>query len=73
MDSEKIINGKNCEILEQHCLDTCEKLSCEYYMPDEIRYLKTKDNFQYSLLHLNIRSLNKHHDHLVSLLATLDQ
>ena len=62
------------------CLDTLEgddvrhlnastKVTCKNYTPDQLRNLKHND---FSIMHCNISSLNKHHDDLVSLLSTID-
>ncbi len=43
--------------------------SCKYYAPEELKCLNNPN--KYSLLHLNIRSLNKHHSDLVTFLSNL--
>lgn len=67
MGFHDIISEGNCEVLEQHCF---EKLNCKCYTSDKLQYIKTKIT-THTLLHLNTRSLNKHHDELQSLLASL--
>lgn len=47
---------------------TSNSISCDYYNPED---LKQNDDFSFSLMHLNIRSLKKHHDDLVALLASI--
>lgn len=56
------------EKFEQHCL-TPGNLNCKYYNPEDI--VKITHDFIFSLMHLNIRSLKKHHEDLVSLLACI--
>ena len=53
----------------QRCLDISSNVACKNYFPDQLKCLYNSNKF--SLLHLNIRSLNKHHDDLVALLHTL--
>ena len=50
----------------QHCLDMGGNITCNVLDPDNLKPLN--DIYNYSLLHLNIRSLNKYSD-LVSLLS----
>ena len=52
------------------CLDSGNNVSCRNYTLEQLKVLGKNNNF--SLLHLNIRSLNKHHDDLVSLLSSVD-
>lgn len=61
---EDINNGD--EILEQLCF---EKLVCKRVTPEN---LNAFDKYSFSMLHLNMRSLNKHHEDLRSLLACMD-
>lgn len=61
-------------IIDINCSDDFEKFerylrtsintTCDYYSPED---LKQKDDSSFSLMHLNIRSLKKHHDELVYL------
>lgn len=51
----------------EHSLCTSTNTSCDYYNPED---LKQNNDFSFSLMHLNIRSLKKHHDDLVALLAS---
>lgn len=50
-----------------YCIDVANNITCKYYDPEHVKCLNTVNNF--SFLHLNIRSLNKHHDELASLLS----
>lgn len=43
-------------------------LNCKQYAPEQLRSLKNKNN--YSFLHLNIRSLSKHHEDLATMLTS---
>ena len=56
---------------EQFCLCNDGKLNSRQVLPDQLKHL-SYDNI-FSLLHLNIRSLNKHHDDFVSLLTSIGQ
>lgn len=56
------------EKFEQYCF-TSGNLNCKYYNPEDI--IKITHDFTFSLMHLNIRSLKKDHDDLVSLLASM--
>ncbi len=51
----------------QQCINFDGNLSCKYYAPEELKCLNNPN--KYSLLHLNIRSLNKHHSDLVTFLS----
>lgn len=64
-----LISEGNCDVPEQHCF---EKLNCKRYTPDKLKSIKCKNDHSYSLMHLNTRSLNKHYDDFLSLLASLD-
>lgn len=61
-----ITHDSNPEVLEQCCFD---KFNCKCITPEN---LTSFDNFPFSLLHLNTRSLVKHYDDLLSLLASMD-
>ena len=51
------------------CLHIGNNVACNYYTPEQLKGLNDNNNF--SLLHINIRSLNKHFDELGSLLSTI--
>lgn len=48
-------------------IDYHRNISCNQYIPEQLKHLTNINNC--SFLHLNIRSLNKHHDDLVTLLT----
>ena len=52
----------------QQCLEFGQNVTCSAYDPDQLK--APYDNHNFSLLHANIRSLNKHHDDLTALLST---
>ena len=52
------------------CVDYVDSLNCKSYSPDQVKHILNNNNF--SLLHLNTRSLQKHHDDLVSLMTITD-
>ena len=62
-----VFNSEGDEF-EHHCLDTSNNIMCDTYVPEQLKGLNI-NNTKLSILHLNIRSLNKHHDELVSLLS----
>lgn len=49
-------------------LDMGDNINCKTYTIDKIIY--SNDKYNFSLFHINIRSLNKHHMELESLLST---
>ena len=71
MESNDLDCIEDNDELEQFCLYNEGKLNCRGFLPDQLKQLNHDNNF--SLLHLNIRSLNKHHDDLVSLLTNIGQ
>lgn len=52
---------------QQHCIDMGCKITCNVYDPENLQSLNA---YNHSLLHLNIRSLNKHHTDFTSLLCS---
>ena len=52
----------------QQCTDIGSNVTCNVYDPEQLK--PVYDQHNYSLLHLNIRSLSKHYDDLTSLLTT---
>ena len=50
----------------KHCIDLDSNVTCKMYDPEQLKHPYDEHNF--SLLHANISSLNKHHDDLTSLL-----
>ena len=42
------------------CVDYVDSFNCKSYSPDQVKHILNNNNF--SLLHLNTRSLQKHHD-----------
>lgn len=66
MGFEDVIKDCDTEFLEQYCF---EKLNCKHVMPDN---LKAFNNLPFSLVHLNMQSLNKHYDDLLAQLASMD-
>lgn len=52
---------------DQQCCDTVERITCRSFSPDQV--INTNN---FSLLHINTRSLKKHHDELISLLSITD-
>ena len=52
------------------CVDYVDSLNCRSYSPDQVKHILNNNNF--SLLHLNTRSLQKHHDDLFSLMTITD-
>lgn len=66
MGFDELITFRNHEVLDQHCF---EKLRCKCVLPEN---LVEFDKLPFSLLHLNTRSLIKHHNDLLSLLASID-
>ncbi len=52
----------------QECCFGGGNIKCKRYVPEQLNSLNTESKF--SLMHLNIRSLSKHYNDLVSLLST---
>ncbi len=50
------------------CTDFSRDINCNQYVPEQLTHLNDRNKF--SFLHLNIRSLSKHHDDLVTLLTS---
>ena len=67
------LDDLNCiedyEAFEQNCLYNSGNLNCKHLLPHQLKFINCNNNF--SLMHLNIRSLSKHHDDLVSLLTNI--
>ncbi len=53
----------------QYCFDYTSNITCEKYDPEHLIGSSARNNF--SVMHLNIRSLSKNHDYLVSFLSTI--
>ena len=51
----------------EHDYSTSTNIICEDYFPEDLKQI---DDSELSLMHLNIRSIKKHHDDLISLLAS---
>lgn len=53
---------------QHHCFHLGDDITCNVLDLDNLK--SVSDSYHYSMLHVNIRSLNKHHDDLISLLST---
>ena len=51
------------------CVDYVDSLNCKSYSPDQVKHIL---NNNFSLLHLNTRSLQKQYNDLVSLMTITD-
>lgn len=51
----------------RHCSDIGAHITCKQYDLENLKYLSKNNNF--SVVHINIRSLTKHYDQLVSMLS----
>lgn len=54
----------------KHCIDIGNHLNCRYYTPEQLQSLNSTNSC--SFLHLNIRSLCKHHEELATLLSNFN-
>ena len=50
-----------------------ENINCSYYYEDNLNNLMNKTDYNVSLLHLNIRSLDKHNTELMALINSTDK
>jgi hypothetical protein len=64
------LNDYLCKNLSQ---EICETIDCKYYNENSLNQLLTKCEPECSIMHLNIRSLNKHRSKLISFLDKLDK
>lgn len=51
----------------RHCSDIGTYITCKQYDLENLKYLSKNNNF--SVVHINIRSLTKNYDQLVSMLS----
>ena len=67
------INSMNRQLInkEEHSQDSFE-IDCQYMFSEDFNEKYSKDHFDFSLFHVNARSLQKNYDNFRNLLDTLD-
>ncbi len=53
-------------------LNSCNYSNCKYYIENEVNNIIQKETAHLSILHHNIRSMNKHYSQLMDLLLNID-